>query len=216
MKMKIFAVLFAVVFMIALPAAAGTITYTLTKDGCTGKCLNVANPSAGTVTLQQDGTKVDVTLTLNAGFGLIDTGVHDSFTFTIKNNPTISISSLTSGFTWGTSGNDPPFGKFGVFVDCTSGKNQLCGNGGSNPYYGTLKFTVSLASAGTLSVNDFVGNANSPPMFFASDVFSTWTGKTGAVGAPGPGTYSVPEPDSMLLLGSGFLGLAGLLRRRNK
>jgi hypothetical protein len=205
----------------ALPAAADSLTFTLNQDSCSGSCLNLANPSAGTVKISQNGSSVDVLVTLTSTFGLTNAGAHNSFTFNLNGNPTINITSLTTGFNWGTPGNNPGFGAFGVFVDCRDGTApDACGTGGSSPYYGTLSFTVSKVS-GSLSINDFVGNSDSPPIFFAADVFSkntgggTGTGNTGAVGAIGPGTLtSTPEPDSLAMLGAGLLGLGSLTRRR--
>jgi hypothetical protein len=216
----------AVLFVAALvivPAASADTIFVLNKDGCSGNCLNAANPSAGTVTLHQftNGSgyqSVNVTVALNSAFGFIDTGAHDTFTFTSDLMP-ITVSGMTAGFTYYLPpGNNPPFGTFGVYIDCNSSGNPYCGNGASHPIYGTLSFNVSY-SGGNLTISDFIGNDHTPPIYFAADVFSNsqlgGTGKTGAVGAGGPGV-STPEPSSLALLGSGLLALGGLVRRRKQ
>jgi hypothetical protein len=83
---------------------------------------------------------------------------------------------------------------------------SACGNGGSNPFFGPLNFNVTLAG---LTAANFV---TSP--FFAADVISS-NGNTGLIDS-GPGTVTpvVPEPSSIVLLGSGMVGLAVFMRRK--
>jgi hypothetical protein len=49
--------------------------------------------------------------------------------------------------------------------------------------------------------------------FFTADILSGTTGKTGPVGAPGPGSIT-PEPGTFALFGTGLLVFGGIIRRR--
>lgn len=140
MRKSLLAVVFAAVaVLIMAPSQAMATTFDLNQipGGC---CVTIAHPSAGTITLAQNGTSVNVTVALNSGFGFIDTGSHDSFTFNLSNSawtPIITFTGATAtGWTSGQPGSNSTFGSFGVFVDCNV--PGTCGNGGSNPYYGTL------------------------------------------------------------------------------
>jgi hypothetical protein len=66
--------------------------------------------------------------------------------------------------------------------------------------YGTLQVTSTATTDGTV---DFAINDH-----FATDKDGTVSGPVGAVGA-------TPEPSSLLLLGSGLLGFAGIVGRRH-
>lgn len=183
-------------------------------SGCTGGC---ALP-AGTVTLtpDQDGVSVDVKVTLtDLGSGFVDTGngnSHTSFVFDIAGDPKISLTNLSQGFTWPADSTiDTPFGTFDYGIDCTT-----CGPGAKNTTPPPLTFTVT--KAGGLSISDFTFNSytvngTTYDVFFAADIFDGVTGNTGAVGAASPGP-SVPEPQSIALLGSGLASLAFLRHRR--
>lgn len=161
---------------------------------------------AGTVTLDYNNLTgssaiTTVTVNLNSGysFRLNPDAQHTGFAFNLSAYPT-SVTGLTSGFTYEGAGayNDTPYGSFNDAVICSS-----CPSG----YSGVT--TLSFALHGT-TLSNFVPNSSG--FLLAADLVTS-TGQTGAVTTTGT-VPSVPEPSSLMLLGTGVLGAAGMLRKR--
>jgi len=203
MRMKL--TLLALLGVLAGPAALAD-TYSLTVDHCSGGC---GTGPFGTIDVTQDGANtvlVDVNLTSSE---FVSTGFPGSFAFDLLGNPTISVTSLTSGWsllsTSAGSLHFDGFGKLDYALVCV-----ICGNGGSNPFPGPVSFEVTAPGLTPGSFQD-LSAGGSPSVYFVADILGS-TGKTGPVGATLTST-SVPEPAPLGLLTFG-LAAAALLRSR--
>jgi PEP-CTERM motif len=213
MKVRAFLVGMAIVagMMVAAPAA-DALVFNLTSDHCTGGC---GTPPFGTVTLTQNGTAVDVTVHLNSPNQFVKTGSVDfqAFKFNavgvvlgdITVNQTVPGQTLVAD---AGAFNGDGTGPFGFGIACST-----CSNGSSNSFSNDVIFHVADATIADLTHPNFLGNA------FVADIIGS-TGNTGPVDVSGQGGglggNLIPEPATLLLLGSGLfgLGLAGRVRNR--
>lgn len=197
------------------PAHATIITYTFSDYVGSG-----TPPAApyGTVELNDNGgSNVAVTVTLASGEGFVNTGAGESLMWdlfgTKTPQPSQTITGLTSGFSFNVNGSGLHSGGAGNWdyaIACV-----VCGNGGSNPYTGTLSFTIN-----GISLDDFVQNADG--FIFGSDICTSVDAKTdkcnqgaltGNITASTPGA-SVPEPATLALFAAGLGALGFALGRR--
>jgi hypothetical protein len=201
-KAFVVAVLILGAALMAVPAEA--IVFDLTSDHCTGGC---GTPPFGTVTVTQSGTTVDITVDLATGITWAKTGAADFEEF--KFNATgvvlgdITVDQTFAGQTLAAETgafNGDGTGNFSFGIACTT-----CGNG-ALAITSDIVFHVANATIADLTAPNNLGN------IFVADIFSSATGNTGPVDVTGPGV--VPEPTTLLMVGTALAGLGAAWRRR--
>jgi hypothetical protein len=184
-------------------AQASTI-FDLTSDHCTGGC---GTPPFGSVTLDQTGSTVDVTVHLNSPNLFVKTGSVDFMAFKLNAtdvvlgditvDQTVALQTLVA-VTGAFNGNGT--GPFSFGIECST-----CGGGASDKFSDDIVFHVANATIADLTAQNSLG------FVFVADILSDaalgGTGNTGPVAA-------VPEPGTGLLMGMGLVGLASRRRRR--
>lgn len=204
-KLALSLAMFAVVALGSAAAAnADQVVINVPNSGLSG----TPGPYA-TVTYVLNGGNIDVTVNMEPGFEAFGTGNGNNgiFGFNIVGSTTgLSVTNLPAGFSANLGGGQMDgFGPFEVTLSCCNASNAVS----------SFSFTVS-RTGGFSSASDLF-EANSSGAHFAIHIAPTNGNPTGFAGDSGtPTTNEIPEPTSMLLLGSGLAGLAAGLRKRFK
>ncbi len=201
------------VALIATATPAQAITFDLTSCHVTGGCGT--QTVFGTVTLTQNGANVDFVVSLAGGNRFVETGAADDQLFKFNGtgvvaaditneataNPLNAVAGGLNGFAGAFNGDGT--GNFGFGIACVTASN--C-NGGSTPTFTGLTFTVQNATIAELTASNNLGN------IFVADILIASNGLTGPVDVTGGAV--VPEPTTLLMVGTAMVGLGAAWRRR--
>lgn len=202
-KLAVSLAMFAVVALgSAVAANADQVVINVPNSGLSG----TPGPYA-TVTYTLNGSVIDVTVQMAPGFTAFGEGNGNNGIFgfnVVGSTAGLSVTNLPAGFTANLGGGQMDgFGNFDVTLSCCNASNAVT----------SFSFTVS-RTGGFSSASDLF-EANSSGAHFAVHVAPSNGNPTGFAGDSGTPS-EVPEPTSMLLLGSGLVTLAAGLRRRFK
>ena len=190
-KLSILALVFATA--LAFQPIASATTLDLVYNGTV----------AGTVTLTQNGSSVDVSISMKSGFAILGNGGDIGVAGSVSNKTTINDFSVTGmSADLKMNGKGKPLTTLGGFSFDDIFKLSM-GHGNGQTFSTTLNFTINNASnISALGLHICIKFAD-----------GTCAGNnTVFVETSQPPT--VPEPSTLGLLGTGLVGLAGMVRRR--
>jgi hypothetical protein len=182
--------LLAALAVIVMVSSADAISFNIDNGG-----ISPSSTNYGTIDLSMNSTNIDVDITMANGYLL-----GGDFGFGVVGSVEgLSVSNLSTGDnSWNLKVPSGEISTFGIF------DAQLYRNPKASNRVAELSFTIS-RTAGFTAISDLLEyNADIRKPYFVTHVFPT------ATIAP------VPEPATMILLGLGFVGLAGVRRKFKK
>jgi hypothetical protein len=207
-RVKLLSVLALSIGLLGMTTVAShAVTFNITSDHCTGGC---GTPPFGTVTVIQNGTNVDISVSLTDSNRFVLTGSADMQFFKFNGAPSLTSITVTQTAA-GThlvaatgAFNGDGTGMFNFGITCDAG---ICGNGAANalPIGTILSFEVLNDTVAALTQPNNLG------IIFVADMLSGTTGNTGPVDVS---VSPVPLPPAAMLFGSALVGLGVLGRRR--
>lgn len=184
-SLKVAILALVVASALAMVPAASADTLDIVSGGTT----------IGTVTFTQNGSNVDVTVTMNSGFALLTEGGDIGIVGGVNSSSSLSNFSLNT--ISASLKKNSTIGSF-MFTDLFQTQNS-----GGQAFLTTLSFTINNATAANITGFGFHVCFS----FNGTDCALTGFAATGNV-------PTVPEPGTLGLLGTGLVGLAGLVRRK--